>query len=119
MAESKGSNWVVIVAAALVAALAYGLFASDDAEVDSVPNAAMEDPSDGVDHAPAIATGASEPRIIQSTPRQMKMNSEVDAARQEVMDSMKKMADDAAKTMESQKKGVENSMGSMNGMADE
>ncbi|MBT4739665.1 MAG: hypothetical protein HOO09_04710 [Rhodospirillaceae bacterium] len=44
------------------------------------------------------------------------MNTEVDAARNDVIESMKKMADEAAKAMESQKKGVEKSMGGMNDM---
>ena len=116
MAESKVSTWVVIVGAALLAALVYGLSTSNDAEVDGAVDAGAEDSREVVKDAPAVATASPVRRSNQSTPKQIRMNTEVDAARNDVIESMKKMADEAAKAMESQKKGVEKSMGGMNDM---
>ncbi len=99
---------MIVAGAALVAAAAYNL--GDSSDDDGVADAVVESATEEVESAPVVEA-AQAMRRDPLPQKQIRMNTEVKAARDDVMESMNKMATEAAKAMEAQGKSMKNSMG--------
>jgi hypothetical protein len=118
MSDSKGSVWVIVIGAALVAFAAYSL--SDTGDEDDAVDAVVvgEEPvvadSTAMDGPVSQGGGA-----VQRSPKQIRMNADIQAAKTEAMESMQKMVEKATESMESGKNPVPNAMGGMMGNGEE